>query len=91
MWKFLLCLVQVTLGKNWKSYAVQTIWTSVKPPLIFFVQSVSFCETLDSVSEYRPEFVLKVVFFLHSENTEEMNQETLFLNGGSQDPHPYFF
>lgn len=87
---------------------VQFKWfeTSILSPLIVFVQRVSFCETLDSVSEYRPELVLKVVFFpfspeggergwlfqgfSRSENTE-MILEILFLNAGCQDPHPYFF
>lgn len=71
MWKVLLCLVQVNLGKNWKNYAIQMVWTSILLLLIFFVQSVSFCETLDSVSEYRPEPVLKVVFSLHSSGRRE--------------------
>lgn len=39
------------------------VWTSILSPLVFFVQRVSFCETLDSVSEYRLELILKVCFF----------------------------
>lgn len=82
------------------------VWTSILSPLVFFVQRVSFCETLDSVSEYRLELILKVCFFSfspvggergwvfqgfsRSENTEEMSPEILFLNAGCQDPPPYF-